>query len=194
MSFYSKDVADRVLRILQAGGQVEKDKLSTVLTEVGNKSGAALEKLVRDGLDEDLLLTVLSRAYALRRKSVTPENIQEEAFKALPLKFIENEQILPLVKEGRFLRVGIMDPTKATLAGQIKALTNFNIEFFIIKLTDFEKCMEDGKVKEYLAAVSEKEAPPKPKDRRRGANGRRATTQRTRLLWPRFVTTFCNCR
>ncbi|MGC6512699.1 MAG: GspE/PulE family protein [Parvibaculales bacterium] len=189
MSFYSKDVADRVLRILQAGGQVDKDRLTAVLAEVGNKSGAALEKLVRDGLDEDLLLTVLSRAYALRRKSVTAETIQEEAFKALPLKFIENEQILPLVKEGRFLRVGIMDPTKATLAGQIKALTNFNIEFFIIKLTDFEACMEDTKVKEYLASVSEKEAPPKPKA---AAPARRKRAPRYDAADPSLVAPFCD--
>ncbi|MGC6475405.1 MAG: GspE/PulE family protein [Parvibaculales bacterium] len=165
MSYYSKDVADRVLRILQAGEQIEKEKLSAILEETGGKSGKALEKLIRDGLDEDILLTVLSRAYALRRRSVTPDTLDEEALKALPLKFMESENILPLAKEGRFLRVGTIDPTKATLAGQIKALTNFNVEFFIIKLTEFETCIQHEIVVNHIASVKKEAEPSKPRPR-----------------------------
>ena len=144
---YSKEVADRVLRILQAGGQLDQDELRDVMNKQNGKSPEVLSSLIHNGFDEEVIQTILSRAYALRRKSVTPETIDKEILKSLPIKFIKKEGILPLAKEGRFLRVGAVDPTKATLGGQIKALTNFNVEFFIIKLSDFEACLETEDIK-----------------------------------------------
>lgn len=189
MSYYSKDVADRVLRILQASEQIEKVKLAATLEEAGGKSGKALEKLIRDGLNEDILLTVLSRAYALRRRSVSPDTLDEEALKALPLKFMESENILPLAKEGRFLRVGTIDPTKATLAGQIKALTNFNVEFFIIKLSEFETCIKHEKVVNHIAAVKQEAEPAKPRPR---APVARKRTPRFDVADASLVAPFCD--
>ncbi|EJW21315.1 hypothetical protein IMCC14465_11110 [alpha proteobacterium IMCC14465] len=130
---YSKEVADRVLRILQAGGQLEQDQLRDIMNKQNGKSPEVLSSLIHNGFDEEVIQTILSRAYALRRKTVTPETIDKDILKSLPIKFIKKEGILPLAKEGRFLRVGAVDPTKATLGGQIKALTNFNVEFFVIK-------------------------------------------------------------
>jgi type IV pilus assembly protein PilB len=144
---YSKEVADRVLRILQAGGQLDQDELRNVMSQQNGKSPEALSSLIHNGFDEEVIQTILSRAYALRRKSVTPETIDKDILKSLPIKFIKKEGIIPLAKEGRFLRVGAFDPTKATLGGQIKALTNFNVEFFVIKLSDFEACLETEDIK-----------------------------------------------
>lgn len=169
---YSKDVADRVFRILQAGGQLDAAKVKEALAKSDGKSSKALEYCIKDGLDENIVQTVLSRAYALRRRSVSPETLDTEAIKALPQKFIEKEGILPIAKEGRFLRVGTVDPTKATLGGQIKAITNYNVEFFIIKLSEFEACIKSPDVQGIISADSalepkSKKAAPLPLGRRR---------------------------
>ena len=168
---YSKEVADRVLRILQAGGQLDQDELRDVMSQQNGKSPEVLSSLIHNGFDEEVIQTILSRAYALRRKSVTPETIDKDTLKSLPIKFIKKEGIIPLAKEGRFLRVGAVDPTKATLGGQIKALTNFNVEFFVIKLSDFEACLETEDIKnlqtETEAAIDKKGDKPIVVQRRR---------------------------
>jgi len=172
---YTKDVADRVLRILQASGQVEKEQMTEIMVQAESRSGKALALLMKEVVDEELVMTVLSRAYALRRRSLAPGEVQAEALASLPKKMIEKEHILPFAREGRFLRVGTVDPTKATLANQIKALSNQNVEFFLIKPSEFAACMEAEEVKKALGQEQEKkaeEAPPpevKPKPKRRSA-------------------------
>lgn len=153
---YTKDVADRVLRILQASGQVDQEKMKQVMVEAESRSGRALALVMNELVDEELVMTVLSRAYALRRKSLTPEEVDIDAVGSIPKKMIVNEHILPFAREGRFLRVGTVDPTKATLANQIKAISNQNVEFFLIKPSDFDACMSFDKVKEAVVGKEEK--------------------------------------
>ena len=172
---YTKDVADRVLRILQASGQVEKEQMTEIMVQAESRSGKALALLMKEVVDEELVMTVLSRAYALRRRNLTPSEVEPEALAAIPRTMIEKEHILPFAREGRFLRVGTVDPTKATLANQIKALSNQNVEFFLIKPSEFAACMEAEEVKNALGQEKEKkqeeEPPPevKPKPKRRSA-------------------------
>ena len=124
---YTKDVADRVLRILQASGQVDADKLKEVMVEAQSRSGRALAIVMKELVDEELVMSVLSRAYALRRKNLTPDEIEIEAVTSIPNQLILDEHILPFAREGRFLRIGTVDPTKATLANHIKAISNQNV-------------------------------------------------------------------
>ena len=116
---YTKDVADRVLRILKASGTVPADELKEYLLKADSRSAAALDLLMKERVDEELVLTILSRAYALRRKTISPDEISEEAVKAVPSDMITKHFVLPFAREGRFLRVGTVDPTKATLAAVV---------------------------------------------------------------------------
>ena len=171
---YTKDVADRVLRILQASGQVDAEKMKEVMVQAESRSGRALALVMKELVDEELVMTVLSRAYALRRKNLTPEEVSVDAVTSIPKKMITDEHILPFAREGRFLRVGTVDPTKATLANQIKAISNQNVEFFLIKPSEFEACIEAEAVQEAVVGKQEaevQEAAPEPKKapRRRSA-------------------------
>ncbi len=160
---YSKDVADRVLRILQASGQLEAEKLKETMLQAESRSGRALSMLMQGSVDEELVMTVLSRAYALRRKTLTAAEIAPDALAAIPQTMITQEHILPFAREGRFLRVGTVDPTKSTLANQIKALSNQNVEFFLIKPSEFDACMQSPEVAQAIAEKEKKkptEAPP----------------------------------
>lgn len=156
---YTKDVADRVLRILQASGQVDQEKMKEVMVEADARSGRALALVMKELVDEELVMTVLSRAYALRRKNLAPEDVNVDAVTSIPKKMILDEHILPFAREGRFLRVGTVDPTKATLANQIKAISNQNVEFFLIKPSDFEACMATDAVQEAVVGKEEEKAP-----------------------------------
>ncbi len=171
---YTKDVADRVLRILKASGTVPADELKEYLLKADSRSAAALDLLMKERVDEELVLTILSRAYALRRKTISPDEISEEAVKAVPSDMITKHFVLPFAREGRFLRVGTVDPTKATLGNQIKALSNYNVEFFLIKPSEFKACTQAPQVKEIVSGKKpeKKDETPKPiarTSRRRGA-------------------------
>ncbi len=87
------------------------------------------------------------------------------------------------------MRVGTIDPTKATLAGQIKALTNFNVEFFIIKLSEFETCIKHEKVVNHIAAVKQEAEPAKPRPR---APVARKRTPRFDVADASLVAPFCD--
>lgn len=189
MTEYTKDVADRVLRILQASGQVDETKMTEIMVQAESRSSRALALLMEAKPDpddpgkppaamveEELVVNILSRAYALRRKNLAPSDVAKDALTSVPKDMIDREHILPFAREGRFLRVATVDPTKATLANQIKALSNQNVEFFLIKPSEFAACMghEDvqaslgQKKKEEAAATPAAEAP-RPVPRRRSA-------------------------
>ena len=187
---YTKDVADRVLRILQASGQVAEDKMTEIMVQAESRSARALALLMQPTADpddpskppsvlieEEMVVNILSRAYALRRKNLSPGEVSPEALASLPHEMIEREHILPFAREGRFLRVATVDPTKATLANQIKALSNQNVEFFLIKPSEFHNCLGHEDVQQALgkkqeaekaAAAPAKEAA-KPVQRRRSS-------------------------
>ena len=152
---YTKDVADRVLRILQASGQVEQAVMKETMGAAEARSARALALLMQKTVDEELVLTILSRAYALRRKALSPDDIPPDVLKILPKKMITDEHILPFAREGRFLRVGTVDPTKATLGNQIKAISNHNVEFFLIKPSEFKACLEKPEIKEIVYGAPE---------------------------------------
>ena len=172
---YNKDVADRVMRILKASGQVDEEKLKEVMLQAESRSAKALALLMDGIVDEELVMTILSRAYALRRKDLAPGDIAPDALGVLPKKMITDEHILPFAREGRFLRVGTVDPTKATLGNQIKAISNQNVEFFLIKPSDFIACMENDAVKEAVhGKEEEKPAAEAPKAAPRSAPRKRS--------------------
>ncbi|MGI9440187.1 MAG: GspE/PulE family protein [Parvibaculales bacterium] len=170
---YTKDVADRVLRILQVSGQVDKEIVKEIMVQAKARSARALALLLKDKVDEELVLTILSRAYALRRKDIQPNEISPDILNALPKKMIIEEHVLPFAREGRFLRIGTVDPTKVTLGNQIKAITGHNIEFFLIKPSAFAACLETPEIKKKLfgAELEKTDAPKTP-----------ATTRRRRAL------------
>ena len=139
---YSKIVASRVLKILEAGGQVSSEKILYAVDHVKGDISEALIYLIQEGLDENIIQIILERAYELQSLDLDPSKIPEEVLHLLPYKFIEQEGLIPFEKEENSLKVGVVDPTQVTLEGQIKAITNLNVTFFLIKKNIFEICMK----------------------------------------------------
>ncbi len=152
MNAYNDEVADKVIRVLQTANRIDA-ALYRKASEEGNnpKPGGILEMLIREGgVEEDLVQTVLSRAYAIRRLNIDANSVDVRAVGLIPQEQIDKNKALPFAVEGRFLKIAIVDPTTAGMAGQFKSLSNFNIEFQLIALTKFEELRAHEKVKTVL--------------------------------------------
>jgi type IV pilus assembly protein PilB len=157
MPVYSNDVADKVLRVLQSANRLDQQKLADARSSGTGASADVLERIIRTGgVEEDLVHTVLSRAYALRRTSLEAKEIDVRALPLIPASFIDEHHAIPFAVEQRFLRIGIVDPTTATLASQLKSVSNFNIEFQLITLSNFENLRGHERVKSVLDSAEKK--------------------------------------
>lgn len=151
MQVFNNDVADKVLRVLQSANRLDLGRLSEARSSTSGSSAEVLERLIRSRyIDQDLVHTVLSRAYSLRRGTLEPRQVDVRALSLIPASFIDAHCAQPFEVEQRFLRVGIVDPTTATLAGQLKSISNFNIEFQLVTLSNFEALRGHERVQSVL--------------------------------------------
>ena len=148
MAAYNDEVGDKVIRVLQTANRIDTSHIAAIRKEDPNaKPGAILEKLVRNkDVEEDIVQTVLSRAYAIRRLTIDGNGIDGRAVTLIPKEIIDKNMAMPFAVEGRFLKIAIVDPTTASMAGQFKSLSNFNIEFQLIPLSMFEVLRRHEKV------------------------------------------------
>ena len=158
MAIYSNDVSDKVLRVLQSANRLDYNKLTAARAAGTGASADVLERMLRSGdVDEELVHTVLSRAYALRRCTLEAKEIDVRALPLIPLQFIDEHHAIPFGVDQRFLKVGIVDPTTATLASQLKSVSNFNIEFQLITLSNFESLRGHERVKAVLDSAQKRQ-------------------------------------
>ena len=157
MAVYENEVADKVIRVLQAANRVDQAKLTEARSTATGPSDVLVKLIRNDGVDEELVHTVISRAYALRRTTLEAKQVDVRALPLIPKQFIDDHLAMPYEVEARFLRVAIVDPSTASLAGQLKNLSNFNIEFQLITLTNFEQLRGHERIMAVLDAAEKKQ-------------------------------------
>ena len=158
MAIYQNEVAEKVLRILQTANKLESASLAEARAAANGRASDTLVSLIRkQAVDEELVHTVLSRAFAMRRAVIEPRQIDIRALPLIPVTFVDEHYAIPYEVEGRFLKVAIVDPTTAAQAGQLKTLSNFNIEFQLITLTNFEFLRGHERLKSVLDAAQKKQ-------------------------------------
>jgi len=158
MAIYQNEVAEKVLRILQTANKLESTSLAEARAAANGRASDTLVSLIRkQAVDEELVHTVLSRAFAMRRAVIEPRQIDIRALPLIPVTFVDEHYAIPYEVEGRFLKVAIVDPTTAAQAGQLKTLSNFNIEFQLITLTNFEFLRGHERLKSVLDAAQKKQ-------------------------------------
>ena len=93
MAIFSNDVADKVLRVLQSANRIDQQKLLDARAAGNGNSADVLERMIRnEGVDEELVHTVLSRAYSLRRASLEAKEVDVRALPLIPAKFIDEHR------------------------------------------------------------------------------------------------------
>lgn len=137
------------MRILQASGQIPEPQLESALATAGNVTGA-LARLLESGLDEQLVLTILSRTYDLPIHQLIADTVMCEAVQLLPPNFLLEEQILPFAINGRSLQIAIIDPSRAALGNQVKALSSYNAVFFLVAPQAYQEAIEHPSIRGLL--------------------------------------------
>lgn len=156
MPAFTNDVAEKVLRVLQSANRLDPQKLAEVRNAGANSNADILERMIRGkAVDEGLVHQVLSKAYSLRRSQLTAADVDQRALKLVPMRLVDDNRALPFAVDQRFLRVGIVDPSTASQAGQFKSASNLNIEFQLITLSNFEALRRDQKIKSALETPAE---------------------------------------
>lgn len=173
MAAYSDDVAEKVIRVLQTASRIDTEMFEKIREAEGaTKPGSILEALIKDGgVKEELVQTVLSRAYAIRRLELDANGVDPRALALIPPDQIDSNKAMPFAVEGRFLKIAIVDPNTSNMAGQFKSLSNFNIEFQLIPLSVFEQLRGHEKVKSVLEPKKPKETSPRPASASAGGGG-----------------------
>ena len=158
MAIYQNEVAEKVLRILQTANKLDSEALTAARAAANGRASDTLVSLIRSqNVDEELVHTVLSRAFAIRRTAIEARQVDIRALPLIPVSFVDENFAIPYEVDGRFLKVAIVDPTTAAQAGQLKTLSNFNIEFQLITLTNFEGLRGHERLKSVLDAAQKKQ-------------------------------------
>ena len=84
MPIYENEVADKVIRVLQAANRVDAAKLTEARGTAAGPSDILVQLIRNEGVDEELVHTVISRAYALRRTSLEAKQVDVRALPAYP--------------------------------------------------------------------------------------------------------------
>ncbi|MGC6485945.1 MAG: type II/IV secretion system protein, partial [Candidatus Puniceispirillales bacterium] len=102
MAAYNDEVGDKVIRVLQTANRIDTAQIAEIRKEDPNaKPGTILEKLVRNkAVEEDVVQTVLSRAYAIRRLNIDGNGIDSRAVSLIPKDIIDKNRAMPFAVEG----------------------------------------------------------------------------------------------
>ncbi len=158
MAAYTDEVAEKVIRVLKTANRIDFSVLTEDDAPPSETPGEILEALIyRGGIEEDLVQTILSRAYAMRRIEISRENIDNRVLGYIPVAQIDQSKILPFAREAKTLKVALVDPTMATLAGKFESLSEFDLQFYLIALTNFDHLRGEEKVTAVLDAKKAKQ-------------------------------------
>ena len=129
MAIYENEVADKVIRVLQAANRVDNQKLLDARASANGASDVLVQLIRNEGVEEELVHTVISRAYALRRTTLEAKQVDVRALPLIPKQFIDDHLAMPYEVEARFLRVAIVDPQPPHLQGSSRTSQTLILSF-----------------------------------------------------------------
>jgi len=156
MASVAPEISTKISTLLKLTGKVNDKVLLDAKKKFesnGKSPLGVLDYLIKDHkVNEDDIVGVISRNYALRKIQLTEQNVKKDAVKKLPKDFIKQNEILPFDLVGRILKVAIFDPTKSTLASKIKSMTACNVEMYVVKPSNLDAAMKFKAVVDGMAA------------------------------------------
>jgi type IV pilus assembly protein PilB len=154
MASYAKDVAERIFRILESAGRLDQSVLDKTRSSISSDQPGdwLIHMIEQNVIEEELVQTVLSRAYAIRRAKLAISDVDIRCVGLVPPDFIDKNAALPFAAEDRFLKVAIVDPSTASLSGELRSLSRYNIEFHLISYSNFLALRGHEKISHILDA------------------------------------------
>src|SRR5512137_1451154 len=95
----------------------------------GKRLGSILTKL--GYLNEDTLITFLSKQYNAPSLDLTKYNIDTTLFKLIPYETAKKYQLIPVSKEGSSLKIAIGDPSYTQAIDDIKFITGMKVSVYV---------------------------------------------------------------
>ena len=145
MPTISPEISVKIAGLLKSMGKVSEQSISEAKKKFegnGKTSLGILTYLLEDKkIEEDDLVTAVSRNYALRKVLLNEQAIKKDAISKVPKDFIIQNEMIPFELNGRILKVAIFDPTKSTLVAKLKSMTGCNIELYIAKPSNIDEAL-----------------------------------------------------
>ena len=137
MFAYSEEASSKLLKVLSSAGRLAEDL--TELNAKGISAASYLEGLLGEGkVKDDVLSAILAKGYSLRQIRLNSKDVDRRAYSLLTSEQIEEFKLIPFQTEGKFLKVGVVDPAVIQKADQLKSKTQLNNEYYLISITEFE--------------------------------------------------------
>jgi type IV pilus assembly protein PilB len=140
-----------IIEELEKRGILTKEQEKVLKKEVetlGKKEEEViLEKKI---LSEDELFSLKSEVLRIPLKKIDPKEIPPEILKEIPEETASFYKIIPIFKRGKMLEVGMVYPEDLDAIEAIKFLArkkNLEIKISLITLSNFQKTLEEYKVK-----------------------------------------------
>ena len=160
MPSINPEISIKISNLLKTSGKLSEVNFNAAKTKYESNGKAplgVLEYLLNDShVNEDDIVSAISRTYALRKVVLTEQSIKKDAVKKLPKEFIMENEMLPYELNGRILKIALFDPTKSTLAGKIKSMTGCNVELYVAKPSNLDQAL---KFKSVIEATQEAKSP-----------------------------------
>jgi type IV pilus assembly protein PilB len=145
MPTISPEISVKIAGLLKSMGKVSEQSISEAKKKFegnGKTPLGILTYLLEDKkIEEDDLVTAVSRNYALRKVLLNEQAIKKDAISKVPKDFIIQNEMIPFELNGRILKVAIFDPTKSTLVAKLKSMTGCNIELYIAKPSNIDEAL-----------------------------------------------------
>ena len=145
MPTISPEISIKIAGLLKSMGKVSEQSISEAKKKFegnGKTSLGILTYLLEDKkIEEDDLVTAVSRNYALRKVLLNEQAIKKDAISKVSKDFIIQNEMIPFELNGRILKVAIFDPTKSTLVAKLKSMTGCNIELYIAKPSNIDEAL-----------------------------------------------------
>ena len=166
MTAYSSEIAAKVLKVLSTAGKLSGDWGGRYLEMAPAEAGGLLDGFLAEDEDrEEWVVKILCRAFQMTESSVSPEQLSPDLFKRVPKNLVDAHQFIPLGADGRFLKVGSVNPLSAALKAQIKGVAGLNVEFSLITPSVFKQLRGSQIARDALDQAAPSAAPLQTKKR-----------------------------
>jgi len=154
MYLYSEQTSSKLLKVLATAGRLPDDEVQQLASK-GMTTASYLEDKINGGvLQEETLCAILAKGYSLRRIDLKKQDVDSKTLALFPQDLLQKNNVLPFQSEGKFVRVGIVDPVAMGLADTLRSICQLNAEFYLISPSNFNHIFNHAAAPVVIAAPS----------------------------------------
>jgi type IV pilus assembly protein PilB len=146
-----RDVAD----VLSEMGKISSEQLSEIKTIQGEKPNCDIIEIIRELklADEAEITKAEASLYGYEFRQVEPEQVEQQVFNKLELKYIKKNRIMPIAIKGESLLMATSHPADLFIIEDVKRQISMNIEVVVCPDENISKvcdAFDEDKVDYYI--------------------------------------------